>query len=105
MTDISTAELANYLELVLDVYFDAMVFPHSEDFKIERHLKLLEVAKNFVDGWKKCDLPRDEMNEGFRNPLVRESILIGAPITMDFVEERHKEWEEICTCNELLKRI
>lgn len=94
--EISTAKLANYLELVLDAYFDAVDFPDSENSKIERHLELLQNVKSFTDGWKKSGLPRNEMVVGFRNPLVRELILAGMTLSEEDVAKYLQEWDKLC---------
>lgn len=95
MNETSSEEVASYLELVLDAYFNEVDPSSSEDFTVEKHLELLQEVKGFVVNWKKADLPREEMNKGFRNKMIREVILAGVTLLHGDLEKLHREWDEI----------
>lgn len=95
MSEFSSEETASYLELVLDAYFDEADPSGTKRFTDEKHLELLQEVKDFVVNWKQAGLPREEINKGFRNTMIREIILAGVTLSCDDLVKYHREWEDM----------
>lgn len=85
MRYVSTYEKANYLELLLNAYFNADDESVREKDELQTHLDLLQMTKDFVSIWKKNGLPTCKMNDAFRQTEIREIILCRLPISEDFL--------------------